>query len=215
MLFRVCLFVYFKKVACWLDESVDVACVTCKFQTPAQYLSIESKSSQSSNLFVQYSLNERIVEMSTCNLFTLIRMSSGTLYWWGIMPYELRAKAIDKYQSKAHKSKSCSSSDFTLGSVVSLKSLPLFNAGSLAIAVRDGMPLLGQLLEHVFLFRDTKPYKFRVKSLESLRSETSEPMQPFIQTTSVSTGSSSLPFLGEQATGANQPSGSLSKPTIF
>ena len=115
------------------------------------------------------SANEKILEMSTSNLFTVIRMASGSIYWWGIMPYEQRAKLLDKYQSKAQKSKSSSINEITLGSYVSLKALPLYNIGSIGFCVKDGIPMIGQINEHIFSYRDSKPYRFKVKNVENFR----------------------------------------------
>ncbi len=85
------------------------------------------------------------------------------------MPFEQRAKMIDKYQSKLHKSKSSTTgNELTIGSYVSLKSLPLYNIGTIGITVKDGVPKIGQLNEHVFMFRDNKPFKFKIKTVESL-----------------------------------------------
>ncbi len=96
-------------------------------------------------------------------------MSSGQIYWWGIMPFEQRAKLVDKYQAKIQKSKSSQSvsNEITVGSYVSLKSLPLYNSGTIAFSCKEGMPKLGQIGEHVFMLRDTKTFKFSIKSAES------------------------------------------------
>ena len=87
------------------------------------------------------------------------------------MPFEQRAKLVDKYQSKLQKSKSATSggnsNEILVGSYVSLKSLPIYNSGAVGITVREGLPRIGQLNEHVFMFRDSKSFKFRVKSAES------------------------------------------------
>jgi len=106
-------------------------------------------------------------------------MSSGALYWWGVMPFEQRAKLIDKYQSKLQKSKSCQSlsNEISVGSYVSLKSLPLYNSGTVAFTYRDGLPRLGQIAEHVFMFRDTKAFRFRVKPAESFADSSGVPVE--------------------------------------
>ena len=83
------------------------------------------------------------------------------------MPYEQRAKLIDKYQAKYQKSKSSSISEITIGSLVCLKSLPLYNVGSIGFVVRNGQPKIGQINEHVFNYRDNKQYTFKVRPVES------------------------------------------------
>ena len=83
------------------------------------------------------------------------------------MPYEQRAKLIDKYTAKYQKSKSNNVNEITIGSVVCLKSLPLYNTGSIGFAVRAGQPKIGQISDHVFLYRDNKNYTFKVRPIES------------------------------------------------
>jgi E3 ubiquitin-protein ligase EDD1 len=63
------------KIAAWLDESVDIPS-TIKYQTPAQNLY------QSTDNNLNIINNERILDMSTSNLFTVIRTNSGSIYWW-------------------------------------------------------------------------------------------------------------------------------------
>ncbi len=83
------------------------------------------------------------------------------------MPFEQRAKLIDKYHSKSQKSKSNNIlNEITVGSFVSLKSLPLYNIGTVALTVKDGQPRIGQLNEHVFALRDSKSYKFKIKNTD-------------------------------------------------
>jgi E3 ubiquitin-protein ligase EDD1 len=148
------------KIASWLDDSLDSP-LTAKFQTPAQQL-VDPEMLQL----------DKIAYMSTCNLFTLLRSTSGSIYWCGIVSYDYRAKLFDKYQSKLLKYKSSSggSSEMAVGSYVSLKSLPVYSIGTLGFTIKDGLPLLGELTEQVFNYRDTtKMYRFKLRSLESLK----------------------------------------------
>ena len=86
------------------------------------------------------------------------------------MPFEQRAKLIDKYHSKSQKLKSNSlANEITVGSYVSLKSLPLYNIGTIGITVKDGQPKIGQLNEHVFALRDCKSFKFKIKTPDSFK----------------------------------------------
>ena len=69
------------KIASWLDESVDIP-QTAKFQTPAQNFLCNNVDSVTQMPVVSGGGNETIVEMSTSNLFSVIRLSSGAIYWW-------------------------------------------------------------------------------------------------------------------------------------
>lgn len=153
------------KLACWLDESIETQ-ATKRFETRAQILTTES-SSKDPDRRQQPTAKEPIVEVSTTGLFSLVRLASGLVYWWGIMPHhEQRSKCVEKYISKSLKARQevTGSVEFGVGSLVCLKSAPLLHAGSIALAFRDpNQPCLVQLREHVFHFRDTisRMYKFR------------------------------------------------------
>jgi len=174
------------KIAAWLDDSIDIP-QTGKFQSAAQP-------------FISAELTDKIVDMSTCNLFTVVRMSSGACYWWGIMPYEYRAKAVDKYLAKTQKSKSIN--DIVMGSYVSLKSSPLYTIGSTGFCIKNGVARIGQINEHLFSFRDTKGFKFKLKPVEQFKEMTvMPPPQP------PTTDFSQAP----QAPVPTQPTGSLKR----
>lgn len=168
------------KLASWLDESVESAS-TRRFETRAHVMSTESSSKDPERSRSQQpTLKDAIVETSTTGLFSLVRLAgSGLVYWWGVQPHEQRAKSIEKYVSKSLKARQevTSALEFGVGSVVSLKSAPLLHAGSIAIAFRDGpnsQPCLVQLREHIFHYRDTRMYKFRIiKSSETFSSSSS------------------------------------------
>ncbi len=86
------------------------------------------------------------------------------------MPFEQRVKIIDKYHSKSQKLKSTNlANEITVGSYVSLKSLPLYNIGTIGVIVKEGQPKIGQLSEHVFALRDCKSFKFKIKTPENFK----------------------------------------------
>jgi len=86
------------------------------------------------------------------------------------MPFEQRVKLLDKYHSKSQKLKSSNlANEITVGSYVTLKSLPLYNSGTIGITVKEGQPKIGQLNEHVFALRECKSYKFRIKTAENFK----------------------------------------------
>ena len=67
----------FFKIAAWLDESVDIP-ATNKYQTPACNF-FQSASSSDPSISI---MADKILDMSTSNLFTIIQMTSGAIYWW-------------------------------------------------------------------------------------------------------------------------------------
>ncbi len=141
------------KVATWLDETVDIS-FTAKLQTPALYLFDPAV--------------DTIQQLSESNLFTVAKLASGSIFWWGIMPYEHRVKLIEKYQSKAHKLKLTQSNDITVGSYVSLKTFPLYNSGTIAVTIKDGQTKIGQIMEH-FLLKIRNCSNLSLKLLTVLR----------------------------------------------
>ena len=68
-----------KKIASWLDESVDIPQMS-KFQTPAQ--SFLNTNNLATSNDAPTDVNDKIVEISTSNLFSVVRTSSGAIYWW-------------------------------------------------------------------------------------------------------------------------------------
>ena len=111
------------------------------------------------------------------------------------MPYEQRVKLLEKYQSNYQKTKTSSSNEITLGSLVSLvnerkrvvnfflflfknfllkvclKSLPLYNSGSVCFTVTNGQPKIGQISENVFSYRDNKFYSFKVRTIDRYKNK--------------------------------------------
>uniref|UniRef100_A0A0K2U4A3 E3 ubiquitin-protein ligase UBR5 n=1 Tax=Lepeophtheirus salmonis TaxID=72036 RepID=A0A0K2U4A3_LEPSM len=144
------------KVATFMDESVAHVC--SKLEQPAYYHSEFH--------------NEKIISLHTCILYTVVRMESGALYWWGILPFNQRKKLLDKYSnkkramdklSKGNSSKKSSSNnsvsssvggcipasqfnEITVGSQVCLRAAPIYRAGSIAFTVTGGVPKVGSLL---------------------------------------------------------------------
>ena len=47
-----------------------------------------------------------------------------------------------------------------------LKSLPLYNSGSVCFTVTNGQPKIGQIHENVFSYRDNKFYSFKVRTID-------------------------------------------------
>lgn len=56
-------------------------------------------------LFLQLQ-NERIVSLHTCQLYTCAWCESGSLFWWGVLPFNQRKKLWEKFRSKSRKQRS-------------------------------------------------------------------------------------------------------------
>ncbi|MPC22949.1 E3 ubiquitin-protein ligase hyd [Portunus trituberculatus] len=50
--------------------------------------------------------NERILSLHTCQLYTCAWCESGSLFWWGVLPFNQRKKLWEKFRSKSRKQRS-------------------------------------------------------------------------------------------------------------
>ena len=82
------------KVASWLDETVSHVPGITRLEHAAQH-------------FTEFH-GERIISLHTCSLYSAIRLETGAIYWWGVLPPGQRRKIWDKYRAKAKKSHSSS-----------------------------------------------------------------------------------------------------------
>lgn len=77
------------KVVTWVDETLNS--VASKLEHPAQ-------------TFTEFQ-SEKIVSLHTCWMFTCARMESGSLYWWGIVPFGQRKRNLEKMRTRGRKNK--------------------------------------------------------------------------------------------------------------
>ena len=123
------------KIATWYDESVNHVCG--KLEHPA-------------TLYPDFQ-SDKIVSLHTCVLFTAVRLESGAIYWWGVLPFAQRKRLLEKYTNKKKssskqqkkKSKSATSAstsstsantnvvtnEITVGSQVCMRKAPMYHAG--------------------------------------------------------------------------------------
>ncbi|XP_014221919.1 E3 ubiquitin-protein ligase hyd isoform X2 [Trichogramma pretiosum] len=124
------------KVATWLDETLGH--VSSRLEHPAQ-------------AFTEFTM-DKIVSLHTCSLYTVARLESGALYWWGVLPFAQRMKLWEKYKSKArkHKPSAATTQEIGYGSNVCMKNSPIYQAGAIGFTVTNGVPKVGQLLSAVW-----------------------------------------------------------------
>lgn len=139
---RASVFTESNKVATWVDDTLNS--VASKLEHPAQ-------------TFPEFQ-SDKIVSLHTCSLYTCARLESSALYWWGIMPFGQRKKMLEKTKKKKSKDGSVCS-DMAAGSLVCLRSSPMYHSGALAFATVDGVPKVGQLLESAWSLSDTCRFK--------------------------------------------------------
>lgn len=132
------------KVATWLDELIWHASAT-KLEHPAQS-------------YTEFSL-DKIAQLYTCTLYTVARLESGALYWWGVLPFSQRKKLWEKYRTKSRKQKPSSCSEIVTGSQVCMKNCPMYQAGAIGFTVSGGVPKVGQLQNAAWNLSDTCRFK--------------------------------------------------------
>ncbi|XP_064596947.1 E3 ubiquitin-protein ligase UBR5-like isoform X2 [Liolophura sinensis] len=139
------------KVATWVDDALNI---------------VASKLEHSAQSFSEFQ-SERILSLHVCSLFTCARLESGALYWWGVMPFGQRKKLLEKSRCKKKKGKeSGSHGDITAGTVVCLRSSPMYHAGALGFTIVNGVPKVGQLLTSAWSLNDNCTFKLKTSAVE-------------------------------------------------
>ncbi|XP_069676360.1 E3 ubiquitin-protein ligase UBR5 isoform X2 [Periplaneta americana] len=132
------------KVATWLDELLNHAAV--KLEHPAQS-------------FTEFTL-DRIVSLHTCTLYTVARLESGALYWWGVLPFGQRKRLWEKHRAKSRKHRpSTVAADIVCGSQVCMKNSPMYQPGAIGFTISGGVPKVGQLLNAAWNLTDLCRFK--------------------------------------------------------
>jgi len=151
------------KVVTWVDESIA---------------HVASRLEHNTQLFADAFGGKKIVELFTCNLYTLARTECNSLYWWGVLPFNQRKKLWEKYKSKSKKqhrpaagtasgncsnshSHATSASDITVGCQVLMRVAPMYQAGSIGFTTAGGIPKVGQLLNSAWGLTDKCHFKVR------------------------------------------------------
>ncbi|XP_012274394.1 E3 ubiquitin-protein ligase UBR5 isoform X2 [Orussus abietinus] len=120
------------KVATWLDEPLGP--VAARLEHPAQ-------------AFTEFTL-DKIVSLHTCSLYTVARLESGALYWWGVLPFAQRKKLWERYKAKSrkHRASIALPTEISYGAHVCMKNSPIHQPGAIGFTIANGVPKVGQLL---------------------------------------------------------------------
>ncbi|VDH90552.1 E3 ubiquitin-protein ligase EDD1, partial [Mytilus galloprovincialis] len=165
---RASVFTETHRVATWVDETLN---------------KVASKLEHAVQTFPEF-LTDKIVSLHTCSLYTCARLESGGLYWWGVMPFGQRKKMVERTRTKKKKSKDTSSfstfssSDVITGSLVCLRSSPMYHIGALAFTSVDGVPKVGQLLESAWSLNDSCRFKILKNIVSELKPEPKFEVRP-------------------------------------
>lgn len=151
------------KLATWIDETI-APLVASRLEHAASSSVYPDVSMQSQNS------PHKIVALHVSSLMSAVQLNSGAVYWWGIPPFSHRKKLIEKIKqdrskgsaSSATKSKSSSASkepEIVQGSLVCMKSSPVYQAGAIAFTTAGGVPRIGQLVTAAWKMTDQATFK--------------------------------------------------------
>ncbi|KAK5646050.1 hypothetical protein RI129_004514 [Pyrocoelia pectoralis] len=145
------------KVATWLDELL----------TPAS-----TKLEHTAQSYTEFQ-TDRISSLHTCPLYTVARLESGSLYWWGVLPFTQRKRLWEKYRTKCRKQRpSTNQPDIITGSQVCMKNSPIYHPGAIAFTIAAGVPKVGQLQNSAWTLSDT--CTFKIINTQTVTSTSSE-----------------------------------------
>jgi E3 ubiquitin-protein ligase EDD1 len=132
------------KVATWLDELLAPAA---------------AKLEHSAQAYSEFQ-TDKITSLYTCPLYTVAKLESGALYWWGVLPFAQRKRLWEKYRTKCRKQRpSSNQSEIVTGSQVCMKNSPMYQAGAIGFTVAAGVPKVGQLQNAAWTLSDTCTFK--------------------------------------------------------
>ncbi|KAJ8960750.1 hypothetical protein NQ318_020043 [Aromia moschata] len=128
------------KVATWLDEMLSPAA---------------NKLEHAAQAYNEFQ-TDRIQALYTCPLYTVARLESGSLYWWGVLPFAQRKRPLGEVQDEVQEA---APSDIVTGSQVCMKNSPMYQPGAVGFTVAAGVPKVGQLQNAAWTLSDTCTFK--------------------------------------------------------
>lgn len=133
------------RVATWMDELLGTAGTKLEHNN---VLSHDMGSDKISNVY-------------TCALYTVVKTENNSLFWWGVLPFNQRKKLWDRYMTKSKKPmrSNSSTSDVVVGAQVCMKTSPMYQSGAIAFTISNGVPKVGQLLNDAWDLNDSCLFK--------------------------------------------------------
>lgn len=139
-----------QRIATWMDEQLGQAAA--------------GKLEHAATAFAELGTgSERIAGLYTCTMYTVVRMDSGALHWWGVIPFGQRKRLWDKHKAKARKptvrTATPNAPDIIVGTQVCMKSSPMYQPGAIGFTISNGVPRVGQLLNAAWDLSDVCRFK--------------------------------------------------------
>ncbi|OQR77876.1 E3 ubiquitin-protein ligase UBR5-like [Tropilaelaps mercedesae] len=134
------------KVATFVDESLG----------PVAF-----RLEQQATLFSEFQ-GERILSIHVCSLYSCVRLDSGGIYWWGVLPFSQRKKIWERMCQRSKQSKGASAghgAEIAVDAQVCMRYSPVYYPGALAFTTANGQPRVGQLLAAAWNLPDSCQFK--------------------------------------------------------
>ncbi|XP_063633890.1 E3 ubiquitin-protein ligase hyd isoform X5 [Cydia splendana] len=136
------------RIATFLDESIAHALGASRLEHPLQ-------------TFSEFG-SDRAISLHVCSLYTVARLESGALYWWGVLPLGQRARLWEKHRARSRKQRGHSSAapqDLQAGQSVTMKNAPMYQPGAVGFNMSTGVPKVGVLQNAAWNISDTCRFK--------------------------------------------------------
>ncbi|CAH2068813.1 unnamed protein product, partial [Iphiclides podalirius] len=137
------------RIATFLDESIAHAPGAPRLEHPLQ-------------TFSEFG-NEKAISLHSCSLYTVARLESGALYWWGVLPLGQRARLWEKHRARSRKQQRGHSStapqDLQAGQSVTMKNAPMYQPGAIGFNMSSGVPKVGVLQNAAWNLSDMCRFK--------------------------------------------------------
>ncbi|XP_045510523.1 E3 ubiquitin-protein ligase UBR5 isoform X7 [Colias croceus] len=137
------------RIATFLDESIAHAPGATRLEHPLQ-------------TFTEFG-SDKPISLHVCSLYSVARLDSGALYWWGVLPLGQRARLWEKHRARSRKQQRGHSSttpqDLQAGQSVTMKNAPMYQPGAVGFNMSTGVPKVGILQNAAWNLSDTCRFK--------------------------------------------------------
>ncbi|XP_028164187.1 E3 ubiquitin-protein ligase UBR5 isoform X5 [Ostrinia furnacalis] len=137
------------RVATYLDESIAHAPGASRLEHPLQ-------------IFSEFG-SDKPISLHVCSLYTVARLDSGALFWWGVLPLGQRARLWEKHRARSRKQQrghsSAAPQDLQAGQSVTMKNAPMYQPGAVGFNMSTGVPKVGVLQNAAWNLSDMCRFK--------------------------------------------------------
>ncbi|XP_026324159.1 E3 ubiquitin-protein ligase UBR5 isoform X3 [Hyposmocoma kahamanoa] len=137
------------RIATFLDESIAHAPGASRLEHPMQ-------------TFSEFG-SDKAISLHVCSLYTVARLESGALYWWGVLPLGQRARLWEKHRARSRKQQrghsSATPQDLQAGQSVTMKNAPMYQPGAIGFNMSTGVPKVGVLQNAAWNLSDMCRFK--------------------------------------------------------